>query len=272
MSAEALIEGSIEPIQPPRKRPFVIEWGKKIRNRLNRLLSPHSLVRLDPILNTHDFPWLRYLEDSAALIQQEADQLLRNIDAVPPMNELSPDHRIVAADGGWRSFFLVGYRYRLEANCARCPETMKALGHVPGLVTALFSILEPGMHVRRHEGVSKAILVAHLGLRVPKDNQRCWMEVETTPVHWHEGASFVFDDTYEHEVWNDTDEYRVILLMQFVRPMTFIGRALANLLIQIVRWSPYIQDARRNVDFWEARFKASEAQSFAQAPTLVASS
>ena len=86
------------------------------------------------------------------------------------------------------------------------------------------------------------------------------MEVENTQVHWDEGMTFVFDDTFPHEVWNNTREHRVILLVQFERPMTWIGTMLTRLLVQIVRWSPYIQDARRNVSIWETRFRASEAQ------------
>jgi aspartyl/asparaginyl beta-hydroxylase (cupin superfamily) len=138
---------------------------------------------------------------------------------------------------------------------------MRALSRVPGLVTALFSILEPGMHVKRHRGVSKGILIAHLGLRVPVDIERCQMEVEDQRVHWQEGSTFVFDDTYPHEVWNDTTERRVILLVQFQRPMKLIGRVITRLLVGGVRRSPYIQDARRNIDYWERCLQASEARS-----------
>ena len=260
MAAEAVLDPTTtrEQHRNPR-RPLIVRWGKKARKRLNHLLSRHSLVSLEPVLDTENFPWLRHLEAATPAIQREAERLLRNIAAVPPMNEMSPDHRRIAGDGGWRSFFLVGYRYRLEANCARCPETIEALSHVPGLVTALFSILEPGMHVGRHSGVSKGILIAHLGLRVPREAERCRMEVENTQVHWREGETLVFDDTFPHEVWNDTTDHRVILLVQFERPMTLFGRMVTRLLVHAVRWSPYIQDARRNVDIWEMRFRASEA-------------
>lgn len=261
MPPEAVLELAGTRIQHRNpRRPLIVRWGKKARKHLNLLLSRHSLVPLEPVLGTDGFPWLRHLEEATPAIQREAEQLLRNIAAVPPMNEMSPDHHRIAGDGGWRSFFLVGYRYRLEANCARCPETMRALAHVPGLVTALFSILEPGMHVGRHSGVSKGILIAHLGLRVPSEAARCRMEVEDVTVHWREGATFVFDDTFPHEVWNDTPDHRVILLVQFERPMTLAGRLLTRLLVQAVRWSPYIQDARRNADIWEARFQALEAR------------
>lgn len=264
MAAEAVL-GADDAVAPVAggKRPLIVRWGTDARKHFNRIIARYSTVPLDPVLSTADFPWLRHLEEAAPAIRKEAEQLLRNLSAIPPMNVLSPDHVKIAKDGGWRSFFLVGYRYRLEANCARCPDTMKALEHVPGLVTALFSILEPGMHVGRHSGVSKGILIAHLGLCVPREPEKCQMEVETTRVHWREGKTFVFDDTFQHEVWNDTPDQRVILLVQFERPMTWVGRKLIRLLVSAVRASPYIQDAKKNVDYWEARFQASEARTSA---------
>jgi beta-hydroxylase len=245
---------------PNARRPLIVRWGKKVRKPLNRLLSRYSLVPLDPILRTEDFAWLETLERSWPAVRQEADRLLPHLSAIPPMNEMSPDHRRIARDGGWRSYFLVGYGYRLEANCVRCPETVKALDQIPGLVTALFSILEPGMHVGRHRGVSKGILIAHLGLHVPRDAERCRMEVGDKQVHWQEGSTLVFDDTYPHEVWNDTSEPRVILLVQFERPMKLLGRVITRLLVAAVRASPYILDAKRNMSFWENRFRQSQAR------------
>jgi len=243
------------------RRPLIVRIGKKARWGINRLVAHHSRVPVTPIVSTDYFPWLRQIEQATPAIQAEADYLLKHLAAVPPMSRMSPDHQRIAGDGGWRSFFLVGYGFRIEENCARCPETSKAFEQVPGLVTALFSILEPGMHVARHRGVSQGIMIAHLGLRVPREAHRCRMDVDGQGVHWQEGRTFVFDDTFPHEVWNDTDEHRVILLLQFRRPMRLIGRLVTNALISAVRHSPYIQDARRNVAHWEDAFARSEQAS-----------
>jgi len=260
MQGDVAVQLAGQLAQPALRRPLIVRIGKRARTGMNRFLSRFSLVPLDPILDTADFPWLRGLEAAAPAIQEEAKQVLRHIEAVPPINELSPDHREVAKEGGWRSFFLVGYGQRVEANCVRCPATMDALARVPGLVTALFSILEPGMHVGRHCGISKCIVIAHLGLFVPRAAERCRMQVEDRWVHWREGATFVFDDTFPHEVWNDTSENRVILLVQFQRPMSLIGRIITRILVWIVRKSPYIQDANANMNYWERRFQDSEAR------------
>ncbi|HUP67919.1 MAG TPA: aspartyl/asparaginyl beta-hydroxylase domain-containing protein, partial [Sphingomicrobium sp.] len=93
-----------------------------------------------------------------------------------------------------------------------------------------------------------------------KKRALCWMDVDGETVEWAEGQTFVFDDTYPHEVWNDTDQHRVILLIQFERPMGIVGRIVAGLFIRAVRFSPYIQDARRNVDHWERRMRDSEGR------------
>jgi ornithine lipid ester-linked acyl 2-hydroxylase len=247
---------------PPRsnnRRPAIVRFGKKARTTINALVSRFSLVPLDPVLSTDLFPWLRELEAHTSLVQREAEHLMRHLKALPPMNEMSPDHERIAGDGGWRSFFLVGYGIRIEENCARCPATVRFLERVPGLVTALFSILEPGMHVGRHRGVSRGILIAHLGLRIPADRAACRMDVNGHSIQWEEGRTLVFDDTYPHEVWNDTSEPRVIFLVQFRRPMRLVGRMITRLLVGLVRLSPYIQDARRNLDLWERRLSNSES-------------
>jgi len=240
------------------RRPLVVRLGKKARFVINRIVMRYSLVEDAPVLDPGRFPWLRSLEAAASEIQQEADAIVRHLQAIPPMNEMSPDHRRIAGDGGWRSFFLYGYGYQIEENCARCPRTVAALSCVPGLVTAMYSVLEPGMHVGRHRGVSKGIVICHLGLRVPKERHRCRMDVDGHEVLWREGETLVFDDTFPHEVWNDTNELRIILLVQFERPMSLVGRLVTRLLVWAVRHSPYIQDARANFEHWERLLSEAE--------------
>ena len=240
------------------KRPLIVRLGKRFRFVVNRIVIRYSVVEDAPVLDRAQFPWLLDLERAAPQIRAEADTILGHLNAVPPMNEMSPDHRRIAGDGGWRAFFLYAYGYRIGPNCVRCPETVKALAKIPGLVTAMYSVLEPGMHVGRHRGVSKGILICHLGLRVPIERQSCHMDVDGHEVLWTNNETHVFDDTYPHEVWNDTDEFRTILLVQFRRPMRLVGRVVAGLFIWAVKHSPYLQDGLRNVDHWENILAASE--------------
>src|SRR5262249_60081272 len=87
-------------------------------------------------------------------------------------------------------------RPRSEKNCRRCPATAAALAAVPGLQSALFSIIDPGYRIPAHRGVTKGIIRAHLGLKVPADRDRCFMRVGDQRVTWREGECVVFDDSF----------------------------------------------------------------------------
>ena len=91
----------------------------------------------------------------------------------------------------------------------------------------------------------------HLGLVVPQQRDRCVMRVVDQNLTWEEGRCLVFDDTYDHEVHNDTDEERVVLLFDFDRPMRPMGRALHKFFVWAIKRTAYFKDAKRNLDAWE---------------------
>ncbi len=84
------------------------------------------------------------------------------------------------------------------------------------------------------------------------------MQVGDSLVRWREGECLVFDDTYEHEVWNDTDTVRIVLLIQFKRPVRQPGKLLGELFLEGVRRSPFVQEARENFHAWERAMRAVE--------------
>ena len=121
----------------------------------------------------------------------------------------------------------------------------------------MFSILAPGYHIPAHKGVTKGILRSHLGLIIPKEREKCRIRVDDVITPWKEGEIFVFDDTYEHEVWNDTDEERVILLFDFDRPMKLGGRVLNKTFINLMKFSAFYKDPKKNLEDAEARLEAA---------------
>jgi beta-hydroxylase len=74
--------------------------------------------------------------------------------------------------------------------------------------------------------------------------------------HWEEGKSMFFDDTFEHEVWNDTDGQRVVLFMDVMRPLRFPMSMLNELIIKAIAASPFIRDAKKNHEAWEQQMAA----------------
>ncbi len=238
-----------------KRRAFIVRTGRNLRPWLNGAIAKWSNVPTTPVLDTADFPWTRMLEDNWETIRGELQVLLEHREALPPLHEISPDHRRITKDSSWKSFFLWGYGYRVDANCRRCPETAKIVDRIPGVKSALFSILTPHAHIPRHKGVTKGMITCHLALNIPKDRQNCRIQVDDQTLYWEPGKTIVFDDTYKHEVWNDTDEERVVLLVQFGRPLRFPGSLIASAFMTGLRLSPFIQEGKKNVAVWDEKLR-----------------
>ena len=240
---------------PPKiggwKRRLTLALGRATRHGVSGIIARYSKVGDPPIFANAQFPWIADLENAWQTIRAEGDAVTRRKDSVPSLVQISPDHKGIS-DRKWKSFFLWGYGFRIDENCARCPQTTAFLERIPGLYSAFFSIMDPGAHLIPHRGVSKAIFTTHLGLRVPSAAERCWMTVDGHRVYWRDGEAFAFDDTYEHEVRNETPEDRVILLLHVKRPVRFPGSLLADFFLWCVRVSPFIQDALKNLEAWNS--------------------
>lgn len=232
-------------------RPLLIRVGKRLRGLFDRLIAGSSLVSNAPVLDMRDFAWTAVLREQWAAIRDEARAVALTGEAAPSLATISPDHRAIAPVGKWRSFFLWGYGYPIDENLARCPRTAAAIARIPGLNTAFFSILAPGTHIPEHRGVTKGLVTCHLALIVPRDGD-VRMRVHDRTVRWAEGETLVFDDTYRHEVWNETSGTRVVLLIQFERPLRQPGKWIADLFLNMVRRSAFVQEARANVAQWNA--------------------
>jgi beta-hydroxylase len=164
-------------------------------------------------LDPETFPFVARLAAAHAAIVAELRRL-----GGEPFPE-SPDSLTTVADGydetGWRWFGLIEPVADLQANRARCPDTVRACGEVPGLVNAGFSQLLPGTHLYPHRGEMAGVLRCHLALVVPDGD--CAIRFGHETRRWQVGRCLVFDDTLEHEAWNRGDGERVVLLVTFER-------------------------------------------------------
>ena len=159
-----------------------------------------------------------------------------------------------------KTFFFYAYGFQAPQICVRCPETTRILAQIPGMKTAFFSILSPGKHIPRHRGPYKGVIRYHLGLIVPEPKERCRIQVGDEIRHWEEGRSLIFDDTYPHQVWNDTDGLRAVLFVDFVRPLRFPANVLNGIILKLIAWSPFVQDGVANYKRWEATFDRMGAE------------
>ncbi len=244
-----------------RRRKLIKKAGKKIiRSIANDFMATQSLVGDHPVFDASQFAWVKTLEDNWQAIRLELDAVLLNKELIPAFHEISPDQTRISKGNNWKTFPLWVFRTKSTINCKRCPQTNSVLERIPGLQNAWFSILAPGYHIPAHRGVTKAVLRVQLGLKIPKDRENCTMRVDTVNFAWEEGKCVVLDDSFEHEVHNNTDQERVILFLDVDRPMKYFGRITSKILLFLLQRSAYVVDARKNLEIWEQRYKDYQRQ------------
>ena len=236
-----------------KKHRLSVALGLWIIKRVEQVLIRFSLVGATPFLAPSAFAWVELLESNWEVIRAELDQVLKTPERIPNFQDISTDQANITRDDKWKSYFLYGYGYKMPDNCKQCPETTRIIEAIPGMFTAFFSVLAPGKHIPRHRGPYRGLLRGHLALVVPEPREACWIEVGDVTTPWEEGRCIVFDDTYKHRVENNTDGVRVVLFLDVLRPLKFPASLLNRIILQLIRLSPFIQDARRNQVAWEKR-------------------
>ena len=198
-----------------------------------------------PFYDNADFPWLKDLEAATGTIRDELLGLLRGDSGEFRPYVSHPDGAPIEQWAGlnnsmrWNALFLWKDGVRVEENCKRCPKMAALLDTLPMIdlpnfgPTVLFSVLEPHTHIPPHSSVTNARLVVHLPVIVPMG---CRFRVGNETRDWREGEAWVFDDTLDHEAWNDSDEKRVIVMIDIWNPLlTKAERALVSELLNGLR-------------------------------------
>lgn len=236
--------------QRPLLRRMLIKAGKRFLRWNGRFQIRHSLISTTPQIGNHEFDWVADLEASWPAIREELDHLLEHPEDIPAFHQISPDQKRISKGDSWKTFGLYIYGERVEANCALCPRTAAAVSAIPKMRTAMFSILQPHYHIVPHKGPTRAVVRAHLGLIVPQARDKLWIRVDDQILHWEEGKVIIFDDAYEHEVRNDTDELRAVLFLDIDRPMDRVGTLVNTLLFSLIKASPYVKQPLKNLANW----------------------
>jgi aspartyl/asparaginyl beta-hydroxylase (cupin superfamily)/Tfp pilus assembly protein PilF len=173
-------------------------------------------------------PWLAELEQHWEAIRDEFLNLWRDeaegfqpyvqFDPTQPVNQWRELNR----SDRWNAFFLWNNGAKNEENCARCPKTVQVLERLPmcdvdGKAPAvMFSVLAPRTRIPPHTGTTNTRAIVHLPLIVPDG---CGFRVGGETREWVPGVAWAFDDTIEHEAWNDSEEPRVILILDAWNPL-----------------------------------------------------
>ena len=230
---------------------------RRARERLQLGLW-HSLDRLarrraggDARPPFHDIdrtcPELRAIDRDHDRIDAELTAILPRLTEIPRYQDVDPKQREIssAGAGSWRTFFLfIRGGERAFPNAGVCPRTTALLASIPSVGQAFFSILEPGKPILPHCGPHHYYLRHHHAFRVPARRPPV-LRVQDQHYVWREGESVLFDDSLEHEVLNDSDAPRVVLVTDVVRPdpavraLYRLTHGLAGLGVSEERWRAF---------------------------------
>ena len=175
------------------------------------------------------FDWVAELESRTGAILNELRALLASPRAFAPHigaagRDQATGHQSMAGNADWSSFNLWENGAPVAENARRCPLTMAALAKVPlshfsrtspSAPAVMFSMLRAGARIPPHTGCTNVRLICHLPLVVPAG---CGFRVGNEVRQWEVGKVLIFDDTIEHEAWNESNEDRVVLIFDVWRP------------------------------------------------------
>jgi beta-hydroxylase len=218
------------------------------------LMHRFSRVGDRPFFDKAQFPWAPDIESGWQEVRGELDHVLRFVSDIPNFQDISEENRPLTDDDRWKTFFFRAWGREVASNCARCPRTAALLDRIPGATSAFFSILMPRKHLPPHRGPYAGVLRYHLGLLVP-DPQGCRIRVGSEVGHWREGGSLIFDDTFEHEVWNDTDAVRVVLFVDILRPLPWPLAAVNAAVISLIARSSLVKPGLEKFEAWDERLR-----------------
>jgi aspartyl/asparaginyl beta-hydroxylase (cupin superfamily) len=179
-----------------------------------------------PFYDRDLFPWLPELEAASDTIRGELETLLETRQGFAPYIDYPPGVPVnqwaeLNHNPRWSSFFLWKDGERQDLACAQCPKTVALLESLPladqpGFApTAVFSALDAKTHIPPHTGSTNVRLLVHLPLILPGPAR---FRVGNETREWRMGEAWVFDDTIEHEAWNDASALRVILILDIWNP------------------------------------------------------
>jgi len=158
---------------------------------------------------------IRLLEYYWKTIRDEAVKVMNK-----EKNAFQLESESLTEKGDWKQLELYAQGQKLAAGCKYTPRTCEIIEQMKGATNnkrgqIKFSLMQPGTHIWAHTGPTNCRLRVHLGLIIPKNvHIRVGEDTRT----WKNGKALVFDDSFEHEVWHNGSEARLIMIIDFYHP------------------------------------------------------
>jgi len=174
-----------------------------------------SKVPVQPFTDIKHYPELQKIEDNWEVIRDEAMALYDSGNI--RVGEDLPASGFYK-NGRWKSFYLKSFSNKIPSAYELAPKTMALIDQVPSMHMALFAVLMPGKDLKKHHDPFAFTLRYSLGLSTPNSSD-CCLVVDGVDMPWEDGKSYIFDETYMHSIYNNTEKMRIILMTDVDRPL-----------------------------------------------------
>ncbi len=183
--------------------------------------APEYFLIEETYTGNHDFFYdpdkyrgIRELEANWHIICDEFINVISGREEIDVKN-INPPY--LSSPDAWKNLYFYNFGWKKHKNCKRYPKTHALLKAIPNVIFGGVTMLKPKSRVLPHNGETNTIIRCHLGLRIPAPYPVCGMRVGSEERGWEEGKVLMFSDAHYHTAWNESNEYRYVMVFDIVR-------------------------------------------------------
>jgi ornithine lipid ester-linked acyl 2-hydroxylase len=167
------------------------------------------------LYNPNDYPEIKDVIAHYTDIRNEVEDYINGKFDIQYVNPGAPN---MTYPDSWKNIYFKNYLLDSDLGKKYFPKTHRFFDERPEITLAGITKLAPKSKLLSHCGETNAIIRCHMGLKVPGKLPELGLIVKGHSVCWEEGKVFAFNDAFQHEAWNDTNEFRYVLIFDFMRP------------------------------------------------------
>lgn len=223
---------------------------KKIQQLLIKWLGKLLLFSFDSLVylfvskesvfdkNTHQI--VKLLQDNHHDILNEIQQLYHTKD-LKNVDDFYKVDTYIGQDENWKVYPFALFNNFFEDNLNKCPNTRRLIESLPFCTSSMFSILHPKMHILPHKGLYKGVVRILFTIESP-EHQKAWIKVDGKKIYFESGQSIFFDETFLHEVRNESEsQIRSVLYMDIYRRLPFPFNIFNKIIFKLLQKSFFVK-------------------------------
>ena len=210
---------------------------------LDKLLKRENSERRKPY-GHEPLPVIRDFQDNSEQIILEWHNYVATTSSTGmQIDEMSYEQKQLNKDKKWKAFFLFIFgEFNPDASRYFPVTTALAEKWKKDITLVFFSNLEPGSHITPHTGNNHSVIRAQIGIDI-KQPDATGLRVEDKTVHLKNKELFIFDDTFEHEAWNNGQEIRTVLIIDCCKKFPHFYNVVNRYLLKKMKSTAYVQSA-----------------------------